>query len=191
MLEVSRGRSTVRNKGGRNPALRAPYGKDQIHGEPLDGAYIAGFIDGEGSFSISIGKHKTLSRGLEVRPEFEIELRDDDREILERICVTIGCGRIYDCSYERYGWYPHAKYKVTSTREMESILFPFLDQNPLQAKKAKSYVLFKEIVLAYRRKEHLTDAGFDKILKTRDQLRALGKKAKTFGFVKSSPELPL
>ena len=181
MLEVSRGRSTVRKPFERSPRLEGPYGKDRIRREPLDGAYVAGFIDGEGSFSISIGKHKTLSRGLEVRPEFEIELRADDREILERIVISIGCGRIYDCSYERYGWYPHVKYKVTSTREMEEILFPFLDSNPLQAKKAKSYVLFKEIVLSYRRKEHLTDAGFNKILKTRDQLRALGKKARTYG----------
>lgn len=181
MSEVSRARSTVRSKGRRNPALHAPYGKERIRREPLDGAYVAGFIDGEGSFSVSVGKHKTLKRGVEVRPEFEIEVRDDDREILERICITIGCGRIYDCSYERYGWYPHAKYKVTSTREMEEILFPFLDKNQLQAKKAKSYVLFKEIVLSYRRKEHLSDAGFEQILKTRNQLRALGKKARTYG----------
>src|SRR3990167_4336833 len=178
--EVSRGRSTVRKPFERNPRLEGPYGKDRIRREPLDGAYVAGFIDGEGSFSVSIGKHKTLSRGLEVRPEFEIELRADDREILERIVISIGCGRIYDCSYEGDGWYPHIKYKVTSTREMEEILFPFLDSNPLQAKKAKSYVLFKKIVLSYRRKEHLTDAGFNKIIQTRDQLRALGKKARTY-----------
>jgi hypothetical protein len=165
----------------RNPLLREPYGKDQIHREPLDGAYIAGFIDGEGSFSVSIGKHKTLKRGLEVRPEFEIEVRDDDREILERICATIGCGKIYDCSYERYGWYPHAKYKVSNMSEMENILFPFLDANPLQAKKAKSYILFKDIVMACKRKEHLSDEGFQIILEKRDELRALGKKARTFG----------
>lgn len=64
---------------------------------------------------------------------------------------------------------------------MEEILFPFLDQNPLQAKKAKSYVLFKDIVCAYRRKEHLTDVGFERIVETRDKLRALGKKARTYG----------
>jgi hypothetical protein len=181
MAEVSRVRSTVRKYFKRNPRLRGPYGKERIRREPLDGAYVAGFIDGEGSFSVSIGKHATLSRGVEVRPEFEIELRADDREILERIVASIGCGRIYDCSYERYGWYPHVKYKVTSTREMEEVLFPFLDRNPLQAKKAKSYALFKGIVLAYRRKEHLTDAGFKKIVRTRDRLRALGKKARTYG----------
>ena len=83
MLEVSRVRSTVRKPFERNPRLKGPYGKERIRREPLDGAYVAGFIDGEGSFSVSIGKHKTLSRGLEVRPEFEIELRADDREILE------------------------------------------------------------------------------------------------------------
>jgi hypothetical protein len=43
---------------------------------------VVGFIDGEGSFSVSINKHKTLKRGIEVRSEFEIELRADDREIL-------------------------------------------------------------------------------------------------------------
>lgn len=181
VTEVSRGRSTNRKPFERNKRLKEPVGKDQIRTQPLAGAYVAGFIDGEGSFSVSIGKHKTLARGLEVRPEFEIEVRADDREILERICVTIGCGKIYDCSYERYGWYPHVKYKITSTREMEEILFPFLDHNPLQAKKAKSYVFFKDIVLAYRRKEHLSDTGFERILKTRDKLRALGKKARTYG----------
>lgn len=76
--EVSRGRSTKRKPFERSARLKAPFGKDQIYRKPLAGAYVAGFIDGEGSFSVSIGKHKTLARGLEVRPEFEIEVRDDD-----------------------------------------------------------------------------------------------------------------
>ena len=107
MQEVSRVYST-KNKDKRiNPKLTLPFGKEQIQREKLDPNYVCGFIDGEGSFSISIGKHKTLKRGFEVRPEFEIELRKDDQEILERILITIGVGRIYDCQYDRYGWYPH------------------------------------------------------------------------------------
>ncbi len=142
--EVSRVRSTKRSAYVRNPALYEPFGKEQIRREMLPPFYVVGFIDGEGSFSVSIGKHKTLKRGLEVRAEFEIELRADDREIeiLERLLVTIGCGKIYDCSYERYGWYPHVKYKVTSTKDMEHILFPFFNQYPLQAKKAEVYRRF-------------------------------------------------
>ena len=93
MAEVSRAHSRIVTKRSwRNPKLRAPLSKEQIQAEKLHPQYIAGFIDGEGSFSVSVGKHRTLRRGFEVRPEFEIELRADDREILERILVTLNCG---------------------------------------------------------------------------------------------------
>ncbi|MBF8280799.1 MAG: Homing endonuclease LAGLIDADG/HNH [Candidatus Magasanikbacteria bacterium] len=176
MQEVSRVRSTKRKSYERNFSLRAPIGKEQIQRDSLNPHYVAGFIDGEGSFSVSINQHRTLRSGIEVKAEFEIELRADDREILERIVVTMGCGKIYDCSYERYGWYPHAKLKITSAREMEEIFFPFIDQYPLQAKKAKSYKIFREIVLMIRRKEHLTEDGFARIQQMRNDLRQFGKK---------------
>jgi len=176
MQEVSRVHSTKRKPYERNPRLKAPFGKERIYCKKLNSHYISGFIDGEGSFSVSIGKHKTLKRGFEVRCEFEIELRADDKKILERICYTLGCGKIYDCSYERYGWYPHVKYKITSTKDMERYLFPFLDAYPLQAKKAKVYKLFREIVLMVRAKKHLKDSGFKRILLLRNQIRLMGKK---------------
>ncbi|TAL49419.1 hypothetical protein EPN83_00720 [Patescibacteria group bacterium] len=187
MQEVSRVRSTRRQRlwspkdRRRNLKLQKPYGKEQIRREKLNPHHVVGFIDGEGSFSISIGKHKTLKRGFEVRPEFEIEVRKDDQEILERILITIGAGRIYDLSYERYGWFPHAKYKITSIWDMKEYLFPFLDRYPLQAKKAKSYKLFKSVVLMVCNKEHLSDKGFERIVRLRDHIRANGKKAKTYG----------
>jgi len=175
MQEVCRTHSTKRGFR-RNPALKAPFGKEQIQRAKLNPWYVIGFIDGEGSFSVSIGRHQTLRSGIEIHPQFEIELRDDDREILERIVVTIGCGKIYDCSYERYGWYPHAKFKIGSTRDMVEYLFPFLDRYPLQAKKAKAYRLFREIVLMMRRKAHLTEDGLKKIQLLRNEIRKLGKK---------------
>ena len=182
MQEVSRVRSTKRNPFSRNKRLKEPIGKEQIHKrEKLNPYYIVGFIDGEGSFSVSIGRNRTMRRRLEVRPEFEIELRADDQEILERILLTIGCGKIYDCSYERYGWFPHSKYKITSVKDMEQYLFPFLDRYPPQAKKGKAYTLFRRIVLMVCRKEHLDDKGFNTIVRLRDKMRKLGKKAKTYG----------
>lgn len=180
MQEVSRVRSTKKSDSRYNPKLILPFGKERIQRKKLNPHYVSGFIDGEGSFSVSIGKHKTLKRGFEIRPEFEIELRKDDQEILERLLITIGIGRIYDCSYDRYGWYPHVKYKIMSIWDMKEYLFPFLDKYPLQAKKAKSYILFKEIVLMLYEKKHLCDDGFNKIVKLREKLRALGKKAKTY-----------
>ena len=176
MQEVSRAHSTEKKGIRRNLALKAPFGKERIYLDKLPPQYVVGFIDGEGSFSVSIGKHKTTKSGFEVRPEFEIELRADDREILERILVTIGCGRIYDCSYDRYGWYPHAKYKISNREDMFKYLFPFLDQYPLQAKKAKVYPFFRQIVTMCRNKEHLTEKGLQRITKLRDEMRKLGRK---------------
>ncbi|MCB9819674.1 LAGLIDADG family homing endonuclease [Candidatus Nomurabacteria bacterium] len=183
--EVSRVRNTKQQPsekdGRRNYKLQAPFGKEQIRGQKLHPQYIVGFIDGEGSFNVSVSKHKTLKRRLEIRAQFEIELRADDRDILERICLTLGCGRIYDLSYDRYGWYPHIKYKVGSIKDMQTYLIPFFDRYPPQAKKGEVYKLFKEVIKMVSRKEHLTNDGFNKILKLRDQIRSVGKKAKTHG----------
>lgn len=177
MQEVSRARSSknaLRRR--RNPRLREPLTKEQIQAPKLHPQYVAGFIDGEGSFVVGFGRHKTLKRRVEIRLEFSIELRADDAEILHRIMKTIGCGRIYDASYERYGWYPHVTYKIGSTKEMERYLIPFLDRTPLQAKKREVYRIFREIVLMFRRKEHLTDAGFRRIWELREKYRKYGKK---------------
>lgn len=153
-------------------------GRAKLHQQyqVLDPQYVIGFIDGEGCFSVSIGKHQTLKRKMEVRVEFEIELRADDREILDRIQATLGCGRIYHLSYERYGWSPHVKLKVGNMTDLGERLIPFLDQYPLQAKKRFVYQYFREVVHMIRAKSHLTNQGFERILVLRDKMRQLGKK---------------
>ena len=152
-------------------------GKERIQSiKKLHPQYVAGFIDGEGSFSVSIYKDEGMRNKIFVRPEFEIELRADDREILQRIQKTLGCGKIYECNYERYGWYPHVKYKVSRLDEISEILIPFLEKWPLQAKKAKVFKYFKRIIRKRINGEHLTEKGVEEIIKLRDKIRALGKK---------------
>jgi len=176
MQEVSRVRSSKENSRIGRRRLRLPLAKEQIQASKLHPQYVAGFIDGEGSFVVSFGRHRTLKRGIEVRAEFIIELRADDVEILKRILKTIGCGKIYDAAYDKYGWYPHVKYKITSTKDMEKYLLPFFDKTPLQAKKRGVYKIFRKIVLMIRKKQHLTDVGFARIQKLRDKYRKYGKK---------------
>jgi len=128
-------------------------------------------------FCVSVSKHKTLKRRIEVRPEFEIEVRADDREILERIQSTLRCGSLYHLGYERYGWKPHVKFKVSNISDLQQKIIPYFTRHPLQAKKAKSFDIFRRIVEMVARKEHLQYAGFQKILKLREQMRSNGKKA--------------
>ena len=142
----------------------------------IDKKYIAGFIDGEGSFSVSIYRNETTRSKIYVRSEFEIELRADDKEILKRIQKTLGCGIIYNCNYERYGWYPHVKYKITRLDDLSGKLVPFLEKHPLLAKKRKTFDYFKAIVKMVINREHLNKKGVAKIVKLRNKIRALGKK---------------
>ena len=160
---------------------RARFSKNRRKGrispyKPLNPYYVIGFIDGEGCFSVSFGRHKTLKRKTEIRAEFSIELRADDKGILERIRQTIGCGKIYNCDYERYGWHPHVKYKIGSIKEIESCLIPFLDRYPLQAKKKEVYQRFRKVIKIMGRKGHLEDGGFKEIQRLRSEMRLFGKK---------------
>jgi hypothetical protein len=138
--------------------------------------YIVGFVDGEGCFCVSIARHKTLKRRKEVRAEFEIELRKDDEDIINKIQNTLGCGRVYTLNYERYGWGAHLKYKVSSVKELWKYIIPFFDAYPLQAKKRLVYKRFRQIVKLMIEKQHLTDAGFNRIVTLREEMRNFSKK---------------
>ena len=138
--------------------------------------YVVGFVDGEGSFSIVIAKHKQKRLGLDARLIFGIELRDDDLEILQKIQNTIDCGRIYHLSYKRYGWYPHAMYKVSSIVEIQDKLIHFFKKHPLKAKKRFAFELFVRASLVFARKEHLTKSGISKLYEIRKAMNKYSKK---------------
>src|SRR3989338_869873 len=164
---VSRVHSTQPKALASRDAMRRGRSKPSI----LNPHYVAGFVDGEGCFCVSVSKHKTLKRRLEVRPEFEIEVGADDRPILERIQATLGCGTIYDLNLDRYGWAPHAKYKVSNVKDLRDRIVPFFQEHQLQAKKAAVFRIFCTVVGMVACKEHLSYNGFQKILKLKKQMR--------------------
>lgn len=147
----------------------------------IPGEYIAGFIDGEGCFTIVISKHKTKKLGLDARLHFQIEVRSDDLEILQHIQETLDCGNIYHLSYERYGWHPHVELKVSSFPEITEKLIPFLAKYPLRAKKRFSYECFLQAVEIFKRKEHLTLEGIEKLREIRKNMNQFSKKISSVG----------
>lgn len=132
----------------------------------LNPQYIVGFVDGEGCFCITHSKrHNKLS---EIRLLFEIEVREDDRDILCQIQETLQCGNIYHLNYERYQkWRPHVKYKVSNFHDISTKVIPFFIENPLQAKKRFQFQKFCQVAEMMQRKEHLSAEGIQKILEIR------------------------
>ena len=139
--------------------------------------YIVGFIEGEGCFAITISKHKTKKLGFDARMVFEIELRGDDKQILEEIKNYFGVGHIYNLNYERYGWFPHVKYAVHNLQDIKQRIIPFFKKYPLRGKKAKDFKVFCQALNIFEKKEHLTIQGLDKL----KNLRKYMNKARPFG----------
>lgn len=134
----------------------------------LNPYYISGLVDGEGCFCISLNKHK--NGRIEVRLLFEIELREDDRAILERVRSSLECGNIYKLDYERYKkWKPHVKYKVSNISDITQKAIPFFEKYPLQAKKKYDFKVFSKVAKMILNKEHLTKTGIEKIKNLRSK----------------------
>src|SRR3989344_6823893 len=137
----------------------------------LNPYYLVGLVDGEGCFSITFNNHKS-NRLVEVRLLFEIELREDDKEILERVRNTLQCGNIYHLTYERYKkWRPHYKYKVSNLKDITEKVIPFFRKYPLQAKKKNSFEVFSKVAELMLKKHHLKTEGIKEIHKLKEDLR--------------------
>jgi hypothetical protein len=143
---------------------------------------ISGFVVGEGCFYVESGKDPKYKLGYRVRAAFCIELREDDREILESIQERLGCGNIYSLDFGRYegyskkGWQPHVKYRVSNQPDLFRKIVPFFKKYPLFGKKLKSFEIFTRIVEKIETKQHLTQNGLEEIKVLVSELKALNKK---------------
>lgn len=125
--------------------------------------YITGLIEGEGCFCITISKHKTKKLGFDPRLMFEVEMIIEDKPLLEKLQLALGCGQIYILKYERYGWRPHVKFAVKSLKDIQKKVIPFFKKHQLQGKKAKDFVFFCQANEIFTKKEHLTLEGIKKL----------------------------
>ncbi len=136
----------------------------------LNPHYITGFVDGEGCFSVSIGRKRF--KVPEVRLIFEIELREDDEPILKEIQKVLKCGSIYNLRYDRYKkWRPHVKFKVSSFKDIKERIIPFFKRYPPQAKKRKQFDLFCQVADIIKNNEHKNLEGIQKISDLREVFR--------------------
>ena len=131
--------------------------------ERLNPYWLVGFTDGEGCFSISIFKNKTLKSGFQVFPEFVLTQGAKSLETLEKVQEFFGCGRIYE--NKRYDNHRESLYRycVRNKADLLSKICPFFDKYPLETAKKNDYLLFKQALRIIERGEHLTEAGFSKI----------------------------
>jgi hypothetical protein len=102
---------------------------------PLHPYFITGFVDGEGSFSVSIIKRHIYKTGWSISPVFTISLQSKDTELLYRIKSFFGVGKI--TIRKRDG---AVYYSVNSINDFINIIIPDfpLPQPPFEEGKGKN-----------------------------------------------------
>ena len=142
-----------------------------FHGKRISlNYYVAGFVDGEGSFSVAIIRHPSQALGWMINPCFHVYQHEQHREVLEICKEVFGTGRIY----RKSGIHPVLNFAIDSRRNVLERVIPFFDRYPLIAKR-QSYKLFREIVFAMERKEHFSVSGFKRIVSLAYQMNQQGK----------------
>ena len=136
--------------------------------------FLAGFIEGEGSFCVSIKKHPGTRFGYLVDPEFFIYQHIKGRRILELAKNIFAAGRIYPKS----GNENVLVFAIGNRRSIKEKVIPFVDKYMIISAKEKEYMLFKKVVYSLENKEHTTKEGLINIVKLSYQVKGKGKERK-------------
>jgi hypothetical protein len=134
-------------------------------------AYISGFVDGEGCFTVSISPRGKLRVGWEVRPSFSVSQNGDRAEVLYALKAFFGCGSIRpDRSDKTLKW---------ETRRLEDILecvIPHFERWPLMSGKRHDFESFASVCRLMAADEHRSQLGLIEIVELARGMNPSGKR---------------
>ena len=128
--------------------------------ERLD-PYIAGFVDGEGSFSVAIQRNSTCRVGWQLLPEFHVSQNPERRQVLDLIRTRLGCGIIRE--NHRFSRDVTLVLVVRRRIDLVNRVVPFFESQPLISSKQEDFLRFAHIVRAMEAGMHLTTSGYDEL----------------------------
>jgi hypothetical protein len=129
--------------------------------------HISGLVVGEGCFYAESCPDPKYRSGWRIRAAFCIEMRHEEREVLEEIARHLGCGRVYDLDFGRYrgykakGWERHVKLRVGNLRDLNGLVLPFFREHGLFGRKRMAFEVFAELVELLHAKRHLSPSGLE------------------------------
>jgi hypothetical protein len=141
--------------------IRSTCGVNNLHPN-----YIAGLIDGEGSFNITISKDDSRSAGHRVVCEMHVTQKTHSASVLYLLKEFFGCGVVKIDNKNTDG----LKDQLSSIVDISRVLIPHLDKYPLLTSKYLNYLTFKKAIKMLENKEHLTLQGIEKLKNMASQM---------------------
>ncbi len=118
--------------------------KNNIILPSLNNSWLAGFTDGEGCFTCSIGEKKGYSFNFNIAQKGEVNVK-----ILEHLCLLFKSGIVSKHAVENV-----YEYRIGGVKNCQNI-FPYFDKYTLYTKKSMSYTLWKQVYKDLVNKNHL------------------------------------
>ena len=136
---------------------------------PQEGSYLAGFVDGEGSFNLSFRRRGDYKMPWKISLCFNVSQREVS--LLRLLQIRIGCGTLRQRSDGC--WY----FEVNSLENIAAKVIPFFERFPfLSEKKMRDFRKFKELASLLVQGRHLSKEGVLHILRIRSDMNDGGKR---------------
>jgi hypothetical protein len=138
----------------------------------FDAAWVVGFVDGEGCFSVSVHRNPCVRRtmGWQLLPVFQVYQHVQHQDVLEALVDFFGCGVVRSKGPKS----SVMTFSIGGLRVLERAVLPFFETHPLRVKDA-DFKAFASIVRLMRAKEHLTPVGFERVVRLAFGMNAQGK----------------
>jgi len=126
--------------------------------------YIVGLTDGEGCFYVLVRPPYNRNGGAMVQLCFFIKVKEKDKEMLKKVCNTLGCGAVYFQHEKRINHAQCYRYTVNTHRDIFGKIIPFFQKYRLNSNsKQRSFRMFCEIAELVRNGAHHTKEGIEQI----------------------------
>jgi len=149
----------------------------------LSNDYILGFVEGEGCFSITIGKNICRAPRMNpgkrlniknpylftVKPSFRITNCEANRAVLDEIKETLGVGNVYVQKNADSRKQNAAHFYTKSFAECLKVRDIFKELS-FRTKKGEDFAIWCKCLEIMEKKEHLSKEGLLRICELRDQM---------------------
>ena len=141
------------------------------HSRGFLSAYISGYADGEGCFTVSIAPRATLAVGWEVRPSFSVSQNGDRAEVLHVLQDYFGCGSLRPDRSDRT-----LKWETRRLDDLVGRVIPHFTRFPLLSGKRLDFERFVVICSQMTMGAHRRAEGLAKIVKLASEMNPSGKR---------------
>ena len=138
------------------------------------GFYIAGFVDGEGSFHVAFEKRESVKLGWQIIPEFHLSQHESNIGLLYYIQKALDCGTIRP----NHQGNKHDRNYVLVVRNRQDLInkiLPFFSKYKLRSNKRQDFEKFKSILMLMQNNQHRKKSCFEYIVKMAYSMNKEGK----------------